>query len=117
MSREKLVALEAQLEKELEVVTRREEREQRTETILQRLESLVDHLAQHQPEAAVINVPAPVVHVPAPVVNVEAPIVKAPQMAQSRVKVEMPERKATKRKGTITGPDGQTYTVESEDTE
>lgn len=81
----------------------------------QQVMQAIQTLAEKEIPAPVVNVEAPVVNVPAPVVHVEAPpapVVNVPRQPRPEVHVEAPQAK--KRKGTITGPDGETYTVESE---
>jgi hypothetical protein len=78
----------------------------------------VAQIGQMLQQVLAVEHPAPVVHVQAPkapVVHVEAPVVHVPEQKAPVVHVNAPETKKRKRKGTITGPDGKKYTVQSED--
>jgi hypothetical protein len=67
-------------------------------------------IMHHESQPAIVQVhptPSPAIHIAAPAVNV-------PAQPAPVVHVAAPEAKKGPRKGTITGPDGKTYTVESE---
>jgi hypothetical protein len=86
--------------------------------VLEKIEDVLVALAQREPPAPVVQTAPPTIHVhpaKAPDVRVEAPVVHiaAPLSASEPRAIPLPARQRGKRKGKITGPDGQEFTIET----